>query len=972
MEQRISVKQDLAICRVRHSWFAAALACLAWAANANATLNVHLLKDIALADASSSPAGFVAFQNRLFFQASDATNGSELWVTDGTAANTQLFLNVAGDTGSVNSSSPRELTVFAGKLYFSASDGSAVRDLWSTTGAAGNLVRWDVNPGLNADPRHMTVAGTRMFFAAVDIGAGNELRFTDGTTVLPVDINPTGDSNPAEFVALGTTVFFTADNGANGREVWMSNGVATSMLADIAPGALSSYPAGLAVFQDKLYFSADDGTGSQLWVSTGVSGDAQAVKPGPVAGNFRLPSRLTPVGNTLFMAARGEGPLHPTGVELWSTDGTLGSLDLVSDIDNSAHNSNPSYLTAFNGTLVFSAASPTFDNEPWVSDGVTTTRLADINLGSAGSDPGPFAELLGWLYFPATTAAEGRELWRTDGGAITELVANIYPDTPTVGGSNPSEFAILGPHMIFAATTPSEGREVWITNQSPEIAEGASVSVTMSENGTPIPFSLTLNASDADGDALTWSVTAPATHGTASASGTGTSQPVGYEPNLDYFGTDSFVVTVDDGNGGTASCTINVTIEWVNRVPVITEGASVSVIMSENGMPIPFGLVLNATDFDGDALTWSVTSPAAHGVASASGTGPSQIVGYEPNLDYFGSDSFVVSVEDSNGGTDSCTVYVTIQSNNQPPVITQGASVVVVMSENGSPIPFSLTLNATDLEGDPLSWSIKTPPTHGTASARGTGTSQVVGYTPALNYAGSDSFVVNVNDGNGGMDACKVNVFIQAVNQPPAIAEGASVAVTMSPNGVPVPFSLTLHATDPDGDTLTWSVTTPAAHGTASASGIGAIRVVSYSPMVDYVGADSFVVRVADGNGGTASCKVNVTIKANHPPVANAGPDRRVRMGQPVILNGSGSTDPDGDPLTYRWTLMYRPPGSTATLTGATTAYPRFMASKGGFYVIQLVVNDGTVNSPPDRVIVRTSTSSFPAFISFLIWSIKH
>ena len=71
------------------------------------------------------------------------------------------------------------------------------------------------------------------------------------------------------------------------------------------------------------------------------------------------------------------------------------------------------------------------------------------------------------------------------------------------------------------------------------------------------------------------------------------------------------------------------------------------------------------------------------------------------------------------------------------------------MSEDSSPTAFSLTLNATDLDGNTLTWSISTPAGHGTASASGTGLSKAIGYTPAANYNGSDSFVVQVSDGPG-------------------------------------------------------------------------------------------------------------------------------------------------------------------------------------------------------------------------------
>lgn len=98
---------------------------------------------------------------------------------------------------------------------------------------------------------------------------------------------------------------------------------------------------------------------------------------------------------------------------------------------------------------------------------------------------------------------------------------------------------------------------------------------------------------------------------------------------------------------------------------------------------------------------------------------------------------------------------------SEPPVITEGASITVAMSKNGAPVPFALTLHATDAdEGATLTWSIKTAPTNGSASASGTGTSKVISYTPASNYDGTDSFVVQVTDEFDRSDEIIVNVII--------------------------------------------------------------------------------------------------------------------------------------------------------------------------------------------------------------------
>src|SRR5262245_21379276 len=99
---------------------------------------------------------------------------------------------------------------------------------------------------------------------------------------------------------------------------------------------------------------------------------------------------------------------------------------------------------------------------------------------------------------------------------------------------------------------------------------------------------------------------------------------------------------------------------------------------------------------------------------------------------------------------------------------------------------------------------------------------------------------------------------------------------------------------------------------------------------------------------------------ANTPPVADAGADQTTLAGAPVTLNGSGSSDADGDSITFAWTITQRPAGSTAALSDASAVMPAFVADVEGQYQVSLIVNDGRVNSAPDTVSVNTTPGNTP------------
>jgi len=108
----------------------------------------------------------------------------------------------------------------------------------------------------------------------------------------------------------------------------------------------------------------------------------------------------------------------------------------------------------------------------------------------------------------------------------------------------------------------------------------------------------------------------------------------------------------------------------------------------------------------------------------------------------------------------------------------------------------------------------------------------------------------------------------------------------------------------------------------------------------------------------TAVDEVDVFIEApNEVPVADAGPDQTVSVGDTVQLDGNASYDPEGGTLGYQWALTSQPTGSTASLVSANAPLPRFTADVAGTYVAELIVSDGTFDSAPDMVRVVAESS---------------
>jgi ELWxxDGT repeat protein len=223
----------------------------------------QLLKDINTGNAayygSNSEVGnLTIFNDKLYFTARNGINGKELWVTDGTTAGTQLVtdLNPGSSYRQNNGSLPDDLTVSNNKLFFTANDGVNGRELWVTDGtAAGTQLVKDIlvndsNPPFNGSkPDNLTAFNNKLYFTADDEINGRELWVSDGTTAgtqLVADLNPgVGSSDADNLTVVGNELFFTADNGATGEELFKltfdgSTTITGTNLADNLNGTANS------------------------------------------------------------------------------------------------------------------------------------------------------------------------------------------------------------------------------------------------------------------------------------------------------------------------------------------------------------------------------------------------------------------------------------------------------------------------------------------------------------------------------------------------------------------------------------------------------------------------------------------------------------------------------------------------------------------------------------------------------------
>ena len=469
-----------------------------------------------------------------------------------------------------------------------------------------------------------------------------------------------------------------------------------------------------------------------------------------------------------------------------------------------------------------------------------------------------------------------------------------------------------------------------VTNSAPVANAGPNQNVQL---GTTITLDGTAS-SDANSDTLSykWSMIGRPASSTASLTSTTSPNP---KFTADVMGVYTITLVVNDGKVDSSPVPVTVIASNTNSAPVANAGTAQSVVV---GAVVTLDGT-SSSDANNDPITfkWSWGTKPSGSVAALSSDTTSK-----PTFtaDKAGTYVLTLIVNDNKVSSEIAAVTITASVANAAPVANAGANQNVTAAS-------TVTLDgsaSTDANRDPLTytWALVTKPTGSTAALSSTSTPKP---TFTADLAGIYVASLIVSDGLLSSPVTTTTVTAAVANSAPVANAGAAQSVT---TGAVVTLNGT-GSTDANNDTLTYRWTL-ASKPTSSTAALSSATAASPTFTADLAGTYVATLIVNDGKVDSSNLgTVAVTAAAaNSAPVANAGTTQtvtRVSGTITITLNGTGSTDANGDTLTYRWAIAYQPTGSTATLSSSTAASPTITATVAGVYVFNLVVNDGKVDS---------------------------
>jgi hypothetical protein len=433
-------------------------------------------------------------------------------------------------------------------------------------------------------------------------------------------------------------------------------------------------------------------------------------------------------------------------------------------------------------------------------------------------------------------------------------------------------------------------------------------------------------------DAITFSLASQPQHGTLN----GSAPSLTYTPNPNYTGPDGFTFKVNDGAVDSAAATVSINVTPVNDAP-LASGQSITIPEDT-----PAQVTLGGSDVDHDPLTFSIVSTPANGVLS--GSAPNFT--YTPNPNFNGADTFTFKATDSVLESNVVTISIAVTAVDDRPI----AEAIATSTPEDTAV--AITLTGTDADSIALTYIVATEPAHGTLS----GTAPNLTYTPAANYHGSDSFTYKATDGTQDSVVVSVLIAVTSVNDIPA---ATPQPVTMAEDS---PRTVTLAGTDADGDTLSYAIVTGPAHGALSGNGAN----VSYTPALNYNGADSFTFKVNDGTVDSVPVTVSITVTpVNDAPILAAVGDRAIAEQTTLSFSLTASDVDAGDALTFLIDGP-TPAGMALSAAGAFSWTPSEAQGPGSYAVVFRVADNGSASISDTETVTITvnEVNRAPSFVS--------
>ncbi|MEH6343759.1 MAG: Ig-like domain-containing protein [Bermanella sp.] len=532
----------------------------------------------------------------------------------------------------------------------------------------------------------------------------------------------------------------------------------------------------------------------------------------------------------------------------------------------------------------------------------------------------------------------------TEGDSLTYSATSCGANlTCSISGSSLTVSASGGAGTTVSVTieaddgnsgTSSDSFDVNITNPANNAPTITAVDQSTSEDNA-IVVDISDWGSDADSDSLTYSVTSCASNITCSISGTNLT----LTPDSNHNGaTHSITIEVDDGNSGTASDSFNLNVSAQNDAPVLS---TISAQNTNEDTSLVIDLSGYASDTEGDSLTYSVTSCVSNIICSISGSN----LTLTPDSNHNGATHNVtVQIDDGNSGTDSTSFNLVVNAQNDAPA---WSAIPDQSIDDGDNTVISLGSYASDIEGDSLTY---------TATSCGANlTCNISGSSLTVSASGGAGTTVSVtieaDDGNSGTSSDSFDISItNPANNAPTIT--AVDQTTSEDNAIVVDISG--WASDSDGDSLTYSVTTCASNITCSISGTD----LTLTPDNNHNGAThSITVEVDDGNSGTTSDSFNLNVSAlNDAPAWSAIPDQTITDGESASVSlDTYASDTEGDSLSY--TITSCGTNLTCSITGSSLTVSASGGS-GSTITVTIEADDGNSGTSSDSFSVTINAAN--------------